>query len=125
MDFVETSKVAARALDTARADLGADNSRVHRRDAVDFLTAAVGARYDIVFLDPPYASDAVEKLCRLLAKEERVVAGAKVYFEHPKARQGIEIPPAWQITHDKTAGQVRFGLIQASEFHDPKAKGDE
>ena len=122
VDFVESSRVAAEALDAARRELEADNLRIHRRDAIDFLTAAAGARYDIVFLDPPYSSDVIAKLCRLLAEEERVAAGARVYFEQPKARQNIEFPPGWQIKHDKTAGQVRFGLVQATGVPHPKAE---
>ena len=122
VDFVESSGVAVGALETARSELDAENSRVHRRDAVDFLRASAGAQYDIVFLDPPYASDAIAKLCRLLAEEERVAAAALVYYEQPKARQDIEFPPAWRVTHDKTAGQVRFGLVQAPGGPHPQAE---
>ncbi len=122
VDFVESSGVAAAALDAARRELEVENSRVHRRDAIDFLKASAGARYDIVFLDPPYSSDAIAKLCRLLAEKERLVAGGQVYFEQPKARQDIEFPPEWQITHDKTAGQVRFGLVQAKGVPHPKGE---
>src|SRR5687768_1174740 len=55
VDFVETAPVALRAL-RANADLlgAGDAMTVHRRDAVEFVSALEVDAYDVVFADPPY-----------------------------------------------------------------------
>ena len=55
VDFVENAPLALRAL-RANADLlGATEAMtVHRRDAIEFLSALEIDAYDVAFADPPY-----------------------------------------------------------------------
>ena len=108
--FVEKSKRAADALRSACVELGAGDAEVHAADAFDYLRSASAAQYDLVFLDPPYADESVDELCRLLAERRWLAAGAIVYFEQGKGQPPPNLPAGWSITHQKSAGQVRYSL---------------
>ena len=55
-------------------------------DARDYLGSEPGRRFDIVFVDPPFALDAVEETCRLLADTGHLADDALVYIEDDRAR---------------------------------------
>ena len=109
--FVEKSSLAVAALETARRELDAAGARIEQRDAFDFLTSADDGGFDIVFLDPPFADESLGELCRLLEKHGWLEEGAVVYFEQDRKHALPDLPESWSIRHDKTAGQVRYGLI--------------
>ena len=115
VDFVDASGEATQALAEAREQLDAAQARVHRSDAFDYLRGRAATPYDLVFLDPPYADDSIGELCRLLDSGGWLAEGARLYFEHPKTGPAPRFPDAWSITHEKTAGQVRYGLIAAAQ----------
>lgn len=83
VDFVDKSRSAARVVQANLDAVGAsgDEARMQIGDALKFLesAAARGERYDLVFIDPPYASaDALalrlaELLPNVLATKARVV----------------------------------------------------
>ena len=111
--FVEVSRPAVAALEKARSELGADGAIVHRMDASDYVRSADHTgRFDIVFLDPPYADDSVADLCRLLDVSDRLARGAIVYFEQGREQAAPALPDGWVVTHEKTAGQVRYSLAR-------------
>jgi 16S rRNA (guanine966-N2)-methyltransferase len=62
-DFVEKDPKSLRALEQNIATLGAaDLATVHRKSALTFVTALEAGAYDIVFADPPYATDDAVRL---------------------------------------------------------------
>ena len=103
-----------RALASLRANikrLGADDRvRLHGGDALRFL-AEPKRPYDIVFLDPPFSSDLVEPVCRALAAGDWVTDGGHIYVEHARQQQPA-FPAHWRILRERTAGDVRFLLLQ-------------
>ena len=70
-------------------------------------------QFDIVFLDPPYAADLLEEACRLLAGSQLLADDALVYLELDRKGAEPELPDGWQIKKNKTAGKVRYMLVQA------------
>lgn len=62
-DFVEKDQRTLRVL-RENIDLlsASDRSVIHRSDALRFVSGIAVREYDIAFADPPYASDAAEKL---------------------------------------------------------------
>jgi 16S rRNA (guanine966-N2)-methyltransferase len=70
-------------------------------------------RFDIVFIDPPYA----EPQLRRLAFERLEARGllndsARIYFEWPEA-ESFELPsPSLHWLKRKTAGQVQYGIAE-------------
>ncbi len=112
--FVEQSAVAARQLRRNFDILKARGATVRQQDALAFLRSEPGPRFDIVFLDPPFALDALPETCRLLAETGHLADKAMVYIEHDRSRDELPLPEGWQVLKSKTAGHVRYMLAQAT-----------
>jgi 16S rRNA (guanine966-N2)-methyltransferase len=76
---VEAARENARALARSGGEV-----RVFRQDARTAIGALAdqGLRFDVVYLDPPYASDLYEPLLRLLGEGPLLAAGGVVVAEH-------------------------------------------
>jgi 16S rRNA (guanine966-N2)-methyltransferase len=83
VEFVEKHGVALEVLRANVATLGVeDRVRIHRTDALRFAER-VAAPYDVAFADPPYATDAAERLVALF----RASPFARVFaVEHDATR---------------------------------------
>ena len=108
--FVENSARAAAALKESVKVLEATGARIHQADAINFLQTD-HEPFDIVFLDPPFAADLLEDLCRLLSEGNWLADGARIYVEQDRERPLPALPEGWTILNDKTAGQVRYALV--------------
>ena len=113
--FVEKSAVAAKALRANVALLEATGADVRQADALEYLAQAGASPFDIVFLDPPFAADMIEDLCRLLDETSLVENGSFVYLEDDRARSPISLPENWTLLKSKTAGNVRYALAQVND----------
>jgi 16S rRNA (guanine966-N2)-methyltransferase len=109
--FVEESATAASVLRSNIALLGDPAATVYHGDAFDFLRSEVARGFDIVFLDPPFAADMLDDLCRLLHEMPVFADGAQVYIEEDRARPESQLPEGWQVMKSKTAGKVRYSLV--------------
>jgi len=105
--LVEHDAALVAALENTAKILGAQ-PRVVRRDAHAFLREPPNARFDVVFLDPPYTLPVLpllEMLPAWLATE------ALVYVERPRGQGLPEIAGTewWRRSH---AGAVEYGLLK-------------
>jgi 16S rRNA (guanine966-N2)-methyltransferase len=103
--MVESDRAALAALRRSRELLGAQRVEVVAGDAAEFLTGG-DARFDVVFLDPPFRQNALPAL--LGALPPRLAAGARVYLE---AAQPIAVPESWRELQRARAGQVSYQLL--------------
>lgn len=75
--FVEQDPTILKALRTnlKRCKIGEDKAIVHKADATKFLEKTIrsGSSYDIIFADPPYASDLGKRLADMLGAGSREV----------------------------------------------------
>ena len=110
--FVENSARAAKMLQHGIDTLGAANATLVRADAFDFVRSYQDEPFDIVFLDPPFASDSVPELCRLLSESRVLARRARVYTEQDRKQPEAELPDGWSVAKNKTAGNVRYALLQ-------------
>ncbi len=108
--FVENSARAAAALEDSVKVLEATGARIHQADAIRYLKRGPEP-FDIVLLDPPFADDLLEDLCRLLSEGSWLADGARVYLEQDRERPLPALPDGWIIINEKTAGQVRYALV--------------
>jgi 16S rRNA (guanine966-N2)-methyltransferase len=95
--------------------LAADNIQCLQQDATQWLKAVEMVeqqQVDVVFLDPPYASNLLEQICALLEQSAILAVNAKIYIEHSTKQALPELPENWQIIRGKKAGQVSYHLIQ-------------
>lgn len=110
--FVEQSTVAIDALRDALKVLGTEHASVFHADAVEYLTGRPSENYDLVFLDPPFAADLGQDLCRLLAGGDWLAPGANVYLEQDRDQSRPDLPGGWRVLKEKTTGNVRYSLMR-------------
>lgn len=110
--FVEKSRDAARQLQQNIDLLGATGASICRMTAADYLRQHPRERFDIVFLDPPFADDLLAETCRLLADHELLARKALVYLEMNRGQAAPALPEGWQVSRNKTAGNVRYMLVE-------------
>lgn len=103
--------------------LEAGQVSVVRGDALGWLAGA-GRRFDVVFLDPPFADGLLVLACELLARNAWVGEGSRVYLE-TQADAGLPtLPPGWRLVREQRAGQVAYGLavVEADGPNTPNAE---
>ena len=71
------------------------------------MLEASGKRFDFVFIDPPYASDFVDRATSFLEKSELLNNGACIVIEHPKDRIPA-IPDGLVLRADRKYGKAHI-----------------
>lgn len=114
--FIEQSLALFRYLKTQIKQFAVEN-----KAAVHHLTFPFNAAYllklsprnfNIVFLDPPFHHHLIEPACRWLAKENFLSSKSAIYIESEATIESFSLPENWQISHCKTAGQVKYALLR-------------
>ena len=113
--FVDKSSSAVKALQQNIEALDAQGATVHNTDAMQYLTGTGLGIFDIVFLDPPFAADMLDDLCRLLDEASILPSGAQIYLEEDRARPALTLPNGWAMVKSKSAGNVRYSLAQCGK----------
>lgn len=109
--MVEQSATAVQALRANVQSLGATQARVVHGDAIAFLQGEVQSQ-DIVFLDPPFRSDLIERCAALMEQRGWIKTGGLIYIEAPSEMTTLPLPSSWEILRSKTSGQVGYHLAQ-------------
>lgn len=68
--------------------------------------------FDIIFLDPPFASGQLTSICAKLEERGLLTPGGLVYLEEAKSSPTTVLPARWQLHRDKTSGHVRYRLYR-------------
>lgn len=84
--------------------LGVNNMHVVRADVFDLLRRA-NRRFDIVFADPPYALEGLEKLPDMVFESGVLSDDGIFILEHPRDYRFSEHPHFWQ---HRNYGKVNF-----------------
>jgi 16S rRNA (guanine966-N2)-methyltransferase len=110
--FVEREYRVAEELRELLAEWRAPHATVVAADARRFLAGAP-KRFDIVFLDPPFASrDLLETCAGLLAERGWLAPRALIYVECA-AREGLpRLPDTWRPLKEGRAGEVGYHLLE-------------
>jgi 16S rRNA (guanine966-N2)-methyltransferase len=111
--FVERDPAAAREIRARLAEWGARAASVEHADARHFLQRQPAASFDIVFLDPPFASTLLAEAAARLEQAGWLSGGALVYVESP-ADAAPPLPPGWTLLKAKRAGGVGYHLYSRS-----------
>jgi len=113
--FVERSAQAAAMLRNNIGVLDAESASVIQADAAAWLRGEHGQAFDIAFLDPPFAADLLDDLCRLLEQQDVLASDALIYLEQDKSKPEPRLPDGWRLLKNKTAGSVRYMLAQRQD----------
>ncbi|MBD1576446.1 16S rRNA (guanine(966)-N(2))-methyltransferase RsmD [Vibrio sp. S11_S32] len=109
--MLELNKSAKQQLSQNVSNLNANNIEVLQQDSLLFLQQS-GTPYDVVFIDPPFRQDLLEKTIALLATNHWLAPEALIYIETEKELTLPALPQDWQLHREKTAGQVCYRLYQ-------------
>ena len=112
--MIERQRGVAAALEGAARALGADNVEVVCADALVW-DPPTDARFDIVFLDPPYSGPAPEASLARLDRLDGLAEDCLVYLETNRDSAGIELPLGWRFLHARRAGRVRYHLVSRNQ----------
>lgn len=114
--MIELNPQAAELLKKNLAVLGCADAEVVLGDALAYLSQPNRENpYGLVFLDPPFGKDFLEKTCRLLETGGYLCDGCFVYLER-RADETADVPGNWELLRDKTAGQVRYCLFRRKQM---------
>lgn len=106
--LVERHRRAASALKAAIEQLDATAlAHVITDDALRFLKRPPAAKFDLVFIDPPFQSTLLASVMPLLTQGEWLNPGAQIYLEAASAPM---LPEHWTLRRGQSAGGVWYGL---------------
>ena len=104
--MVERDRAVAAALRASAKELGASGADIVEGDSLKYLERSA-ERFDVVFLDPPFARDLAARA--LEALPSRLNPGARVYVE---SGQPVEPAARWRTLREDRAGAVRYALLE-------------
>ena len=116
--FLEQNKKTADNLKQNIEVLGVKNAELHCVDALYWLSLSQSNKnskkiFDLVFLDPPFATELLVKTCKLLDQSGCLAEEAIIYLEH-NIDSKIDLPDNWHCLRQKQAGQVAYKLLQCN-----------
>ena len=88
-----------------------NKAEVLQMDGMKFLSGEA-QKYDLVFLDPPYHLDFMQKVVPLVEDNNWLANNAMLYLEIEKRQSLPELPKSWKQLKEKTAGEVNYFLFQ-------------
>jgi 16S rRNA (guanine966-N2)-methyltransferase len=112
--FVEQQRAAAVTIEALLTEWKATAGKVFCTQAQRYLDAAQARAFDIVFLDPPYASGALATAAGALTAGW-LAGEARVYIEHARREALPQLPLDWRELRSGTAGEVGYYLYCAGE----------
>ena len=109
--MIDANSAVIRQLETIKDKLKAEAVRIVRGDALASAQsmAARGEKFDLIFLDPPYALDLLSRslpLCLQLVKEDGLV--------YAESDAPVEAPEGWEVIRSDKAGMVYYHLLRAT-----------
>jgi len=111
--FVDQSSIVVQQIKQNLQLLKAQNGAVLHQDALQWLESRLKdqeARYDLVFLDPPFRKGLIKPMLQLLETKNLLNTGALVYVEAESEWIPDIATTPWQLYREKVAGQVAYRL---------------
>ena len=109
--MVEKNRVVYHVLQENIKKLKFSNIVLRSEDGLNFASRG-NEQFDVIFLDPPFKSDYLEKLLPLLAKQ--LTPQGLLYIESGTLFEAAE---PWQVLKRGKAGAVHYQLLQYTQ-HD-------
>jgi 16S rRNA (guanine966-N2)-methyltransferase len=107
--MVERDPVVVRALEDNRQRLDASNVTIVRTTAAEWLERTP-TPFDLVFVDPPFDSDELERSLAALRKRGWLTTTGVVYAELPLSRPLVV--DGYRIAKESRAGDTRYLLLE-------------
>lgn len=89
--------------------LGSQQHQIVLADGLHWLQKKPLKGVDIIFLDPPFGRDYIQRCCTIIGEGEWLNEEGMIYIESERA---LALPSGWQIKKQMTAGRVKATLIE-------------
>ncbi len=119
--FVDVSPSATSAIRRNLALLQAEDYEVVCEDSLTWLgrkNKETVVQYDVVFLDPPFASDLLKRAVAAVERSDALASNAYIYIESAQELAVALLPENWHLSKAKKAGKVYFYLYQRRDRTD-------
>ena len=113
-DFVDSSPAAMKIVkDNVSACRLTDQAAFHQKDFSAFLNGVRG-KYDLIFLDPPYASGNLERALERITAIDIVSGNGIIVCESPVEHTLPELPGEYEKTGEYRYGKIKVTLYRRS-----------
>ncbi len=117
VEFIEQDPTAARELGRLLEEWGARGAAVRRGDALRVLAGRpeVSGRpepFDLVFIDPPFATGLIAQAAGRLESGSWLAERALIYVECAAREGPPRVPERWALLKAKRAGEVGYHLFE-------------
>jgi 16S rRNA (guanine966-N2)-methyltransferase len=111
--LVEADRAAAAQLRETAARFGLSQALVESTDALGFLRQQGEHRFDLVFLDPPFAAELLAPALALIGARRILAPGGFCYVEAAAAAVPPlpPLPEGWVVHRAGKAGEVGYHLL--------------
>lgn len=112
--FIDQSPEAVRCLRSNLELLKSPRGEVVSGSALGWLESRqtdFEARYDLIFLDPPFRKGWLEPICQQLESKNLLADNAAIYIEAESELTQLPVPENWREHRCKVAGQVTYRLF--------------
>jgi 16S rRNA (guanine966-N2)-methyltransferase len=110
--MVDSSDKAIRAMKKNIEKLGCTaDCRLHKKNVFSFLKTDEQT-YDLIFLDPPYNKNLVNKTLHLIMENKMLRSNSKIIVEHSKSEK-IEPEFADLIDYQKDGGETMITILKS------------
>jgi 16S rRNA (guanine966-N2)-methyltransferase len=83
-----------------------------RGDVVKKLPTLIGQQFDLIYFDPPYASELYQPVLNAIADYNLLAANGELAVEHNPKRSDFSIPTTLEICRQKTYGNTALTFYQ-------------
>jgi 16S rRNA (guanine966-N2)-methyltransferase len=110
--FLEKNSTAANSIAKNLEHLGLESGQVVCSDGLQWVKSPNnrGQKFDLIFADPPFASNYIDTLFESLGSTQLLAPGCKLYIESPISLKEEKSMATWQALKSKKAGNVFFSL---------------
>lgn len=112
--FVDNDPLVLKALEFTKGHFHAENAVV-RQGVMPMDLKRFQEKYDLIFLDPPFAKDLIPASIDALFRSQCLSEGGLVYIETELTPEKLILPETWEIIHQSHAGKVYYYLCQANK----------
>lgn len=114
-DFVDMNPAAVKVIRENLNTTGlSDRAAVHQRDFTAFLQSVRGKKYDLIFLDPPYALTALERAVETIADIDIVSGNGIIVCESALDKELPELAAPYMKGKEYRYGKIKLTLYRRS-----------
>jgi 16S rRNA (guanine966-N2)-methyltransferase len=111
--IIDNSAIAIGRINNNINKIGINNIDVINQDCLLYLQEnKQNTKYDLVFIDPPFHKNMLDKTCALLNDNKFICTGSLIYTEAEIDIENISTPVNWCLIKSKTSKSISYKLWQ-------------